>query len=731
MFDSIKNAWYDNIDIILYIGSKIMKKINLTKKNKIIIAVVSVLLLVALVVTGAFLLTGGTIKEYVLSGEKVSFEENTSTYVASVSDNNGNTVFYNPETAFVAVKKASDGKFLLPMGKVASRDKNSSLLNVTVRDRKGNSYVMNSNANSVAFKTFEIAEEKNSLQIKFTLFKDAESAKQGFTKTGFCVEIPVNFTTENGNLKVTVNCGEIKSSSGLYVEKLALLPGLLSVSDALKGEHFIVPDGSGALVDLSAEIPEDIKLSLDVFGSDIAKKEQNSGATLPCYALGDDKNLTAVLISDGEALSTIHCNRFKTVGSGNLYSEFTLTAVAGENTAMKIGKQYEGNVSLTLAFAPIEKNSYNTLAIVSRDFFIKKGYLSDALKYDFGDLPFFINVIGSEKGNKNVLTSFEDASEIVSLLNSKGIRNIALKYSGALDGGLEGSTVSKSPVLNSLGGSEGLASLCKIANDQRSSVWVDVNVFTGGSAIGNLDGLVKTSLYNKLYQYMGKEPTETIVSDSSILGKNISNSYALSASVENLNIALNDASFLLFTDGNVNLNRQEMLELTKENVKSLSINSGLMLSEPALWLMGSASAVYSVPQVASLEGNYAITSVPLLQMVIHGSVVYGGEPVNATKGGWNSILKSIEYGAVPSFLFTYEECNDLSYGAYATQTAQYYSKVKSLKAIQGLSMTSHEKLLNGVYKVTYGYNKVVYINYNKSVITVDGLLLSPQDFILV
>ncbi|MBO7179359.1 MAG: hypothetical protein J6V78_03360 [Clostridia bacterium] len=708
-----------------------MKKVKLTKKNKIIIAVVSVILLVALVVTGAFLLTGGTIKEYVLSGEKVSFEENASTYVASVSDNNGNTVFYNPETAFVAIKKASDGKFLLPMGKVASRDKNSSLLNVTVRDRKGNSYVMNSNANSVAFKSFEITEEKNSLQIKFKLFKDAESAKQGFKKAGFCVEIPVVFTTENGNLKVTVNCGEIKCSSGLYVEKLSLLPGLLSVSDALKGEHFIVPDGSGAIVDLSAEIPEDIKLSLDVFGSDIAKKEQSSGATLPCYALGDDKNLIAVLISDGDALSTIHCNRFKAVGSGNLYSEFTLTAVAGENTAMKIGKQYEGDVSLTLAFATVEKNSYNTLAIVSRDFFIKKGYLSDALKYDFGDLPFFINVIGSEKGNKNVLTSFEDASEIVSLLNSKGVRNIALKYSGALDGGLEGSTVSKTPVLNSLGGSEGLASLCKIANDQRSSVWVDVNVFTGGSAIGNLEGLVKTSLYNKLYQYMGKEPAETIVSDSSILGKNISNSYALSTSVENLNIALNDASFLLFTDGNVNLNRQEMLELTKENVKSLSINSGLMLSEPALWLMGSASAVYSVPQVASLEGNYAITSVPLLQMVIHGSVVYGGEPVNATKGGWNSILKSIEYGAVPSFLFTYEECNDLSYGAYATQTAQYYSKVKSLKAIQGLSMTSHEKLLNGVYKVTYGYNKVVYINYNKSVITVDGLLLSPQDFILV
>ncbi|MBR3789461.1 MAG: hypothetical protein IKJ86_05680, partial [Clostridia bacterium] len=246
-----------------------MKKIKLSKKVKIIISVTSVLL-VALIVTGAILLSGGTIKETVLTGEKVSFEEDTASYKTSVTDNNGNAVLYNPKTAFVAIKKASDNKVLLPMGKVASRDNNSSLLNITVRDRKGNSYIMNSNSNSAEFGAFEIIEEKNSLKIVFTFFKDKESAKQGFKLTGFAVQVPVVFTTENGNLKVFVDCNEIKCSSGLYVEKLSLLPGLLSVNDALKGEHFIIPDGSGALVDLSVEIPEDLKLSSRVYGSDIA-----------------------------------------------------------------------------------------------------------------------------------------------------------------------------------------------------------------------------------------------------------------------------------------------------------------------------------------------------------------------------------------------------------------------------------------------------------------------------
>ena len=274
------------------------------------------------------------------------------------------------------------------------------------------------------------------------------------------------------------------------------------------------------------------------------------------------------------------------------------------------------------------------MALVARDAFIKNDYLSDSVQYDFGDLPFFINVIGSEKGRNKTLTTFEDATEIISLLNSKGLRNVALRFSGALDGGLKGDSVSKNPVLNSLGGSDGLKSLCKLAGDKRSSVWVDVNAFSGGTAIANVNGVVKAPLYSDVYPYMAKDNVQSAVSGSSIFGKNVSSAYA--ASTENLNITLNDASFLLLSDEIKNLDRQEMLEYTKNLTSSLSVSSALMLDKPALWLMKGASAVYSVPQVTSREGGYGVTTVPLLQMVLHGSVVYGSEPVNATKGGWNS-----------------------------------------------------------------------------------------------
>lgn len=711
-----------------------MEKKKLSKKIKIAIIVTVVLLsLAGAAVFGVFFLKGGTAESFDYTSKKTAYENDASSYKESISDTYGNTVCYNPENAFIAIKKADGKSYFTPCGETAKRDKNSAVLNLTVRDNTGNSYILNSTDNSAAFKTFEIKEEKNSLTIIFSLYKDENGAKQGFSKNGFSIEVPVEFTTESGNIKVSVNCAEINLSNGLYIEKLSLLPGLFSVKDALSGEHFVIPDGAGALIDLSAEMPDNVKFDLPVFGTDITIEDFKEGAFIPCYALAEKKKTNCVIISEGEALAEIKCTKHKTVGSGNLYTQFTLTPFSSteENSVVRLGDQYDGEIALTYVFADTETNSYTTLALVARDAFIKKDYLSSDVLYDFGDLPFLVNVIGSVNGYTKPFTTFEDATEIITLLNSKGVRNVALRFSGSLDGGLKGDSVDSSPVLKSLGGSEGLKSLVKLANDKRSSVWVDVNTFSGGTALSGANGLVKASLYNDVYPYMAEKNVKSIISNSSIFGKNISSSYSLLASTENLNATLNDASFLLFTDSNKKLNRQEMLEYTKEKVGALTVNSGLMLDKPALWLMKNASAVYSLPTVTSKENAFGVTTVPLLQMVFHGSVIYGSEPVNVTDGSWNAVLKLIEYGSVPSFLFTYEECNNLSYGAYATLTGQYYSKMKSLKSIQGIEITSHEKLLAGVYKVTYGYNKVVYVNYNDSVVTVDGILLSPQDFILV
>ena len=147
--------------------------------------------------------------------------------------------------------------------------------------------------------------------------------------------------------------------------------------------------------------------------------------------------------------------------------------------------------------------------------------------------------------------------------------------------------------------------------------------------------------------------------------------------------------------------------------------------------MNQADAVFEMPQTSSLEEFEGVKNVPLLQMVLHGSLCYGSQPINLNVDGTDALLKAVEYGASPSFVFTHSNCEVLDYGVYSTQIAKYYATAKRMLPLMDMKITSHEQVLSGVYKVTYDYSKVVYINYNPSVVEVNGILVSAKDFVVV
>ncbi|MBQ5884196.1 MAG: hypothetical protein IIW72_06675, partial [Clostridia bacterium] len=112
-----------------------MEKKKLSKKIKIAIIVTVVLLsLVGAAVFGVFFLKGGTAESFDYTSKETVYEDDVSSYTESISDTYGNTVCYNPENAFIAIKKADNKTFFTPCGKTAKRDKNSVVLNLVVRD---------------------------------------------------------------------------------------------------------------------------------------------------------------------------------------------------------------------------------------------------------------------------------------------------------------------------------------------------------------------------------------------------------------------------------------------------------------------------------------------------------------------------------------------------------------------------------------------------------------------
>lgn len=695
-------------------------------RNRITVIVIAAAVIAAVAAAGLLLRFSGfepVYTDYTGQAGAVSFENERMNEVLSTDKV---SLLYDSKHGTVEFRSLENSSRFFPC-----TGTDSPLLDITLRDAGGNSYRLNSSANSALFGTFDSEKEKNSLKIIFSMYADEKSALTD-SRSGVFAVVPLEFETENGRIRASVKLDEVELPDKFYIETLSLLPGLCNAAGADGSCRYVLPDGCGTVLDPARAGGDGVEGELSVYGNDLIYETPGASALLPYYSYFDGRTLLTVIIDGGDALAKI---RYSAKGEGApafVNSSFTVTPVLEGEKKYSHGVSYSGEASLLLDFSAEKAVDYCDIAFTLRDVFVKKGYLADNSEKTVGDLPFLITAIGSLDGkNESVLTDFDGAAEMLALLNSKGVRRMNLRYTGALDGGLTQKAVSTVGVSSALGGSDGLSSLVKTARNKKSEVFLEADVTAGGSAIKRADGYIAGSaLYGELYAAAGAAPVSVRAASLKTVKKNISALCALSSQLENCCVCVNGITQSLCSDKSAGLDRCAAAAELSKNISSLAACSEVMLSDVMLPLMREASFVARVPDSSSLSASGCAEDVPVLQIVLHGSVGYGGSFIDFSDG-WQGILKSIEYGASPSFLFTYNECADLAYADYASLTAKYYSKVKGLKAVTDMQITSHEQRVPGVYKIVYGYNKTVYVNYNKSVVTVDGLLLSPMDFVLL
>ena len=693
---------------------------KISKKNKIIFSVAAIALvavIVALVLFPSDMVLERKEYSYIADEQKgITFSNGFKEYLSinnkalCINEKTGSIAFLNKNTNDV-FNSASDD---------AAKSFLSAALNIVLCDEKGNSHILNSYDNSVALGGFKITESKaNKVTLVYEFFKEKGS-------DSFSV-IPLDFYIEDNVIKSKINLSEVVLQDGWCVEKISVLPGLFSTRKPAGDTFYTIPDGSGAQVNLTAISEEDITKEYTVYGSDVTFDSYSSGFNLPCFAFTKNETLLTVIIENGDALSCVTMNRFKDKG-GDLYNTFTVTAIGDSDGKTVKGKSYEGSIVQSYNVSDKSSINYNTVASLTRDYLIKNDYLSAEFSSKFTDMPFFVTAICSENGSKkDIYTTFENASEIIALLKSKGVRSVALRLTGCAENGLNTSASKFDEFNSNLGSTEDYNSLCNTANDKNSSVWYDVNL----SAENSLDMNKGIDVYDDLRGYLNKPSFKYVFSPYNDVNNNISDVYKLMSEFNSGNVCVNDLSQFLYTDIKGSVNRQEALDNLKEKTGSLSVGGGLMLTNPSVYLMKQADAVFTVPEKSSIDGENGVTSVPLLQMVLHGSICYGTSPVNVSESGIDTVLKAVEYGASPSFVFTHKGNESLDYGVYASQTAKYYSIVKRMMPLMDMEITSHEQVVSNVYKITYDYNKIVYVNYNPSVVEVNGVLISEKDFLII
>ncbi len=653
----------------------------------------------------------------------VEFSDSFDTAVNGI---NSQKLLINKSNGAVALV-ASKGKIVFnSMSDDAAEYSLASVLKVRLRNKKGDIFSMNSTDNSVEFGTFEVLPiDGTNTSVSFSLFPDAESAGQGVENADIYAVITVDFSFAGSLFTASVDTTKVSLPKGFCLEKISILPGLFSVGKGVAGDSYYIPDGCGAQLDLSAKNQEDYTISLPVYGADATLHAQTDGANLPYFAYGRKGCLVNAIITEGDALSEITVKKFAN-GGGYLYNTFTVTACGIVKERYVKGPSYEGVISQSYTISE-KKTDYNVIAQQMRQHLLAKGYVAEKMGEKFSDLPFFINVIGSIDG-KNRLTTFEDVTEITALLKSRGVRNIALRYSGAGSKGVQSTSEQGMEFSAKMGGEDGFNNAVAKITGQGNTIWLDVNVANNRANYNKRT----VTIYNDELKFAGYSAKDFTLGGTDEISRNISRWYKALEDYEGADVCLNDCSKLLYTDIKDDYNRQDMLTNIRNNTSALGAHRGVMLSEPAVYLISNADAVFSMPETASCQNFNGVSVVPVLQMAIHGSVVYGSSYMNVSNlSTQDALLKCIEYGAVPSFLFTHSSGTTLDYNAYVSQTASLYGEAKQLLPLLDMSITSHEIAVPGVYKVTYDYSRVVYVNYNPSVVEVDGIMIPAKDFVII
>src|SRR5699024_7020251 len=153
--------------------------------------------------------------------------------------------------------------------------------------------------------------------------------------------------------------------------------------------------------------------------------------------------------------------------------------------------------------------------------------------------------------------------------------------------------------------------------------------------------------------------------------------------------------------------------------------------------------------IEQLDNDYSYDlfvdeTVPFAQIALHGLISYSFDYGNMSGNAQESLLKGIEYGAVPSFLVTHEESHRLlelksMYQFYSTYYKDWESEIvtyyqlfnEALADVQDQFIVNHEKLAKNVFETEYENGKRIIVNYNSEPFTHDEGVIDAEDYMII
>lgn len=625
-------------------------------------------------------------------------------------------------------------------------------------------YVNAANYKSLSTTT-SLIEDQGYLE-NFTTTEDGFTVTFVLPKVQFKIPIEVRLQDDYVETRI-VDTGIVEGKLSLLNVKLYPLFG--AQPSVGQDGYIMLPDGSGALIRFDSErIMQQLTYNESVYGDDLAFYNENTDRqriAMPVFGLKSGDQAFLSVVSEGEPFANIYAAPSGSVGSFNwVTTEWQYRKRFFQSVSKSTGEgfyTYSGDKFITDKRATRyylldpDESDYVGMAQAYRRYLIDVQGVKP-LKASKEDVPLYIDIIGGdiEKGlfRDSYLkgTTTDEATTLVHDIYKLGIDRLSINYTGWQQNGYS-THGGYFPVDKRIGGSKGMKQFISFAHSLDIPVYLTANYTLNNNGddhfwwrrdgLRNLAGTVL-----ELEKATKSDQEASIFVSPKFYEKVITSDLAKFRQLGADGIYFEDGiGQQLNTDFNTRYesSRVDIVGLQRNLLKQTRDTLGSVIANHANFY-----ALDQIEHVHRLSDGYSYDvfiseEIPFAQIVLHGLRTYTLDYSNLRDEFDNGLLRSIEYGAYPAYVFTGERADDfknsysiwyysLNYKDWIEPLIQEYQRVnEALAAVQDQYITGHYTLAPNVKETVYGGHYRIIVNYNSEDYSKDGLVVPAKDFVVL
>ena len=593
----------------------------------------------------------------------------------------------------------------------------------------------------------ELIKNENGLTYLVSIeIETEEDQEPDYIKFELSVEL-----NENG-IDVKIPYEKIQEIGKARLFTIALFPYFGSVFGSSIPGYIFVPSGNGGLVRFESTPAISSTYTINYNGNDanwtkISENSEESGMSLPIFGIAQGVNKNAVIasITSGssfaefnyspssenqiERISDEKIDGFHKVYNTFNFRDFATLDYGGQLISMYSEKVYAQNVEMNYTFLQGENEAnYIGMAQQYQEQLKADGTLHRNSSSGSGNVH--LDILGGETEKGIVLDKFIKMTTTKQLLeiNDELTKKVDNKFIYTLRG------------FNKNGYSRQTAS--------------NINFDSRLGSLNDLDGLNYYMYYNPVESYGSKPSPDNnslinvhsqkyyLTVEEGVKYKFYSNVDGVTQGVTKAlgkykNTLAIDGLYRLYGDHNAKYERYQV----EEKYVAL-FNDTMPMYKPKANMLAFTSHYLNAPLYHN-RARFITDSVPFLQILLRGYVDYYSTYINFSTNQEIDLLKCIEYGSNLAYLISAEESylisNTLSNHLYATHyesnknliLAQINDANVVLNQIKSQEIVDRYVIKNGFVEVTYENGIKVYVNYNDTPQTYNGVTVPDMDYKVV